>query len=148
MNSNKKTIILIMILVGIILIIFTASMLINKNDNAIEVEELIKKQEDGSTINISKKLNENKEINGFIISNINFTEKNGDSELLAIVKNETGKTQNGFLIDIVLYDKTEKEIGRIPGTITKTEPGEEIQIRAKITENYINAYDLKIEKKN
>ena len=66
--------------------------------------------------------------------------------MVAFVTNNTGSDKDGFLVDVVLLAKDGSEIGRIPASITPTKAGETIQIRAKITENYINAYDFKLVK--
>ena len=109
--------------------------------------EFAETKSDGTTVNTSSKLNENKEMDGFSITNVNFTEKGGSSEMVAFVTNKTGSDQSGFLVDVVLLARDGSEIGRIPASILPTKAGETIQIRAKITENYVNAYDFKLEKK-
>ena len=162
-NERKMKIILIAIIIIVLIVatVWLALLLTNKNNKmiqttktenqiqneTIEQKELTKKEDDGTIVNVSQKLNENKEIDGFIITNINFTEKDGNSEMLACITNKTGYAQEGFLVDVVLYSQQGNEIGRIPASVLPTEANETIQIRAKITENYINAYDFKLEKK-
>ena len=110
-------------------------------------DSITKKESDGTVVNTSQKLNENKEIDGFAITNIKFTKKNGETQLVADVTNKTQIAQKGFLADVVLYDASGKEMSRIPASITPTQVGETIEIIASITEDYIGAYDFKLEKK-
>ena len=156
-GEKKGIIILIIIAIAIIVLIFMAIRSKEKTNTNVEqttqvVEEKVageitKTEEDGTVVNTSTKLKENKEIEGLIVSYIKFTEKNGTTLLTADVTNKTGMAQNGFLVDIVLYDVNGKETARIPASIVSMQEGETIELRAEITENYVGAYDLKLEKK-
>ena len=158
MKKKEKQGLLILIIVGILIITLIwfvtrpKDSKLNEENNGGTTEnisqgEFTKVEQDGTIVNTSEKLKENKEIEGFKISNIKFEEKNGQTELIADVTNTTGKAQKGFLVDIVLLDKQGKEIARIPGNIIETQAGETIEIHAGITERYANAYNFKLEKK-
>ena len=108
--------------------------------------EYTKVEEDGTVVNTSEKLKENKEESGFSITNIKFEEKNNETTLYARVTNNTGKAQEAFLAKIVLLDKKGKEVGRIPVMLSDMQEGEAIDIEASITESYANAYNFKLEK--
>lgn len=110
-------------------------------------EEYVQVQDDGTKVNTSEKAKETKEIEDVIIENIRITEKNGQTVLIADITNTTEKTKERFLVDIVLYDKAGKEIGKIPGVIGEMQAGETIEMQAGITQDYVNAYDFKIVKK-
>ena len=156
MKSREKKGLLILILVALVIIgiIWFATRpkengqaQNGKTTQGESVGEFTVKQSDGTIVNTSEKLKQNKEIQGFKISNIQFKEQGGESELVADVTNTTTEAKPGFLVDIVLYDKNGAEIGRIPANIIETEAGETIQIHAGITESYTNAYDFKMEEK-
>ena len=88
-----------------------------------------------------------KKFNGLEFGNIQFTNKNGQSVLLADVKNTSGKATELQLVDITLIDKEEKEIVTIGGVITPLQDGESIQFNTSTTLDYSNAYDFQIKAK-
>ena len=158
MKANEKKGILILIVAVAIILVIVWAVVRGKNGSAGEGQqasqggktkqtEVVQTLDDGSSVNVSNKLNADREAYGYEIKNIKFTEKGGETTLTADVTNKTGSDQPGFLIDIVLLDKSGKELSRIPGIIVETQAGETIGLRAEITENYVNAYDLKIVKK-
>ena len=107
-----------------------------------------KTQDDGTVENTSNKVKESRDLNGFKVTNILLKKDNqGNTILTADVTNTTSSDQPGFLVDIVLLDKSGKELGTIPGAVVETQAGETIEIRAEITEDYVNAYDIKLLKK-
>ena len=63
-----------------------------------------------------------------------------------VVTNKTGETQQTFMGNIILLDKKNNEIGRIPVRISTMEAGETRDIEATITESYANAFNFKLEK--
>ncbi len=157
MKSTEKRNILILIGVGIIIIatIWLCTKLGNKEEketpNLPEVSsasqgEYTKVEQDGSIVNTSEKLHQDREESGFTVSNISFAEINGKTVLKARITNKTGINQDSFFGSIVLLDKAGKEIGRIPVTVAKTQKGETVEIEAYITESYANAYDFRLEK--
>lgn len=160
-QEKKGILVLICIVIIVLLVVFFVTRNKNEepnnggetsvgketNSKVISQTEFTQTQEDGTTVNISSKLKEEREVDGFLITNISFSEKKGDSELVAYVTNNTGSDQKGFLVDIVLLNRDNSEIGRIPASIVETKAEETIQLRAKITENYVDAYDFKLEKK-
>lgn len=153
MKKSEKKMILILIIVSIFIIgaIWFATKPKDESNNeetnnSAAQGEYTKVEEDGTIVNISEKLKENKEMQGFELTNIQFKERNGETILSARVTNKTGETQKTFIGNIILLDKNSKEIGRIPVRISTIEAGESRDIEATITESYANAYDFKLEK--
>ena len=160
MKSKEKKMILILIVVSVIIIAilwFVTRGKENNNENGnggnsgttiqnAEQGEFTKVEEDGTIVNTSETLKQNKENIGFTITNINFVKKGNETILTARVTNNTGTEQEGFLGQIVLLDKNGNEMGRIPAMITETQSGEAIDIETSITESYANAYDFRLEK--
>lgn len=171
MKSSEKKGILILILVGIVIIaiIFGVTRLNNKVDDGkqpaqgnnggssasnLEMSqvdpsqgEFTKTESDGTVVNTSEKLKEDKVESGFEISNISYSEKDGHTELAADVTNMTGSNQGNFMAEIVLLDKEGKEQGRIPVAIPETQIGETVGITAGINDSYANAYNFMLVKK-
>ena len=160
MKSSEKKGILILILVAVLIMVaiwmFTNQKNGGANNNGGSTQisqvdasqgEFTKVEQDGTVVNTSEKLKENKVESGYEITNISYAEKDGETVLKADVTNMTGKEQGAFMADIVLLDKEGKELGKIPVSITDMVAGETIGIQAGITEKYANAYDFKIEKR-
>ena len=156
MKKNEKKMILILVIVSILIIgviwLVTRPKDASNNSNNKETSnsaaqgEYTKVEEDGTIVNTSEKLKENKEMQGFELTNIQFKEQNGETILSARVTNKTGETQKTFIGNIVLLDKKNNEIGRIPVRISTMEAGESRDIEATITESYANAFNFKLEK--
>ena len=161
-GEKKGLLILVAVSIVIILIIFVITRNIGKEEleenkeeqeqktETVEEqspEEIIEVIEDGTIVNNSNKIKSNKEVAGFVVSNIKLTAKDEDTMVVADVTNKTGKNQEGFLVDIVLVGRNGETLVKIPGTIIETQNGETIEIRAEITGNYVSAYDLKLEKR-
>ena len=116
---------------------------VTKQENEV-VEEFVQVLEDGTKLNISTKLNEAKEVNRLKFENIQFTEQNGQSVLLANVTNNSGKATDMTLVDVILLDKNEQEIVKVGGIISPLQPGETKEFNTSMTIDYANAYDFKI----
>ncbi len=155
MKSNEKKGLIILILVAIIIIaiIFfvTRGKKENKNTNNttnnVPAEEFVQVLEDGTKLNTSTKLNQMKKFNGLEFGNIQFTNKDGQSVLLADVKNTSGKSTELQLVDIILIDKDGKEIVKVSGIIAPLQDGESTQFNTSTTLDYSNAYDFEIKAK-
>lgn len=151
MKKNEKKMILVLLIILVIAIIIFA---VNKNkkgdnnENTLEennaVEEFVQVLEDGTKLNTSTKLNETKEVNGLKFENIQFTEQNGQSVLLADVTNNSGKATDLTLVDVILLDKNGDEIVTLGGIISPLQPGAKTQFNTSMTLDYANAYDFEI----
>ena len=152
MKKKEKRMILIIVLVGALIIgglLIWKNAAKNNNEEGPQQpkEEFVQVLEDGTKLNISNKLKEEKTIKGLKIGNIQLTEQNGQSVLLADVRNDGTQDVEMFLINIILVDKTGKEIATIPGIVSPVKAGATVQLNAGITEDYANAYDFKVEQR-
>ena len=152
MKAKEKRMIAILLLILVIaIIIFVVTK--SKKGEQVEntevenkpVEEFVQVLEDGTKLNTSTKFNESREVNGFKFENIQFTEQNGQSVLLADVTNNTQNAITDYtLVDVILYDKNGQEIITLGGIISPLQPGEKTQFNMSSTLDYANAYDFKI----
>ena len=153
MKKKEKQGLIILVAVSILIIgiIWFVTRGDKNEEQKVEVEnEFVQLQEDGSKSNTSNKVKEIKSVEGVRIENVRFNEVNGQTMLIADITNITANKKDRFLADIVLYNKSGQEIGRIPGVIGEMQAGETIEMQAGIVgieESYVNAYDYKIEKK-
>ena len=153
MKKQEKRMLLILVIVSALIITIIWFATRNKENNNVggttenvEQGEFTKVEADGTIVNTSEKLKQTKENLGFSITNINFVKKGNETILTARVTNNTGEAQGDFLGQIVLLDKSRKEIGRIPVMISETQNGEAIDVETSITESYANSYDFRLEK--
>ena len=152
MKNSEKRMIIILLGVLLIAIIIFATTRGNKKEDKNEnttvenkpVEEFVQVLEDGTKLNTSTKFNQAREVQGFKFENIQFTEQNGQTVLLADVTNNTGKATDYTLVDVIILDKEGKEIVKLGGIISKLQPGEKTQFNMSSTLDYANAYDFKI----
>lgn len=164
-RSNKLPIIIILILIvsSIVVIKGKKSEKNNKpidnktttntsNTNTTNNTEVNEKSAETSTKDIkwneNKEFKQTKEIKGFKISGISFSEADGKAELKATVTNTSGKdTKDYTYFKITFLNEDGKEIGTIPGIINPVKKNKTTELSASIRgkiDDYINAYDFKI----
>lgn len=152
MKKSERRMILMLIIIGIIIIAILVKVKNGKtNENPIneeqqneQIEEFVEVSEDGTKVNKSEKLAETKTFENYEISNIQLTENEGQSLLLADVKNIGDAKTDVRLIDITLLDKEGNEITTIGGIVGEIEPGQVVQLNSSATADFANAYDFTI----
>ena len=156
MNSNEKRWIVLLVAVVVIAIVLIVVLTGNKGKKEqidqgagqeIEVNEEKYTEElaDGTKINTSEEFNSTKKYGNLEISNIQYTEKEGMSVLLADVKN-TGSTKHEVeVVKITIIGENGETITEIKPIIGEIESGETIKLNASITADVTNAKDFKIE---
>ena len=144
-------ILILLVVLVIAVVIFVVSKNKTGSEENIEennvVEEFVQVLEDGTRLNTSTKLNEMKKFEGLEFGNIQLTNLNGQSVLLADVKNTTQAETGLMLVNVTLIDKNGNELGTVGGIISPLKPGESKQFNTSMTIDYANAYDFKITKK-
>ena len=150
-KKEKRMILILLVVLVIAVVIFVVSKNKKGNKENTEenkvVEEFVQVLEDGTRLNTSTKLNEMKKFEGLEFGNIQLTNSNGQSVLLADVKNTTQAETGLMLVDVTLYDKNGNELGTVGGIISPLKPGESKQFNTSMTIDYANAYDFKVTKK-
>ena len=156
MNSNEKRWIILLVVVVVIAIVLIVALRGNKGrkeqidqgaGQEIEANEEKYTEElaDGTKINTSEEFNSTKKYGNLEISNIQYTEKDGMSVLLADVKN-TGSTKHEVeVVKITILGENGETITEIKPIIGEIEAGETIKLNASITADVTNAKDFKIE---
>ena len=117
----------------------------NVTTNEVE-EEYVNVQGDGTKVNISDKLAETKTIDGLEISNIQLTEKDNVSLILADVKNPTNETKGNFAVKLTILDDAGNELASVSAYIGEIPAGETQQLNTSTTADFANAYDFTVEK--
>ncbi len=116
------------------------------NVEHIQNEEYVEVLDDGTKVNTSNKLKEDKEFNGLKISNISIEEKGNETVLEADITNISSKSQGDYGIYLVIKDDEGKEIKKIAGYINHIEQNEKTKLKIKTSYDFANAYDFEIEK--
>ena len=111
--------------------------------NRVE-EEFVQNLKDGTKLNKSEVLSQTKTLGDLEFTNIQLTNQNGQTLLLADVKN-TGTIVTGMqLIDVLILDKNGEQIGKISGIVSPLEAEETTQFNSSTLEDYANAYDFQV----
>ncbi len=151
MKKKEKRMILILIVISILIIgvIWFITRggkkeeVVSSNAGEEQVkEEFVTKLEDGTKLNTSSTLNNEKQFQGLKITNIQLTNREDKTELIADIVNDTGSDKDAMLIDIVLYDKEGKEITTLGGRISPIKAGQTMQFSTSAMIDYANAYDF------
>ena len=150
-KQEKKALLILIVVAALIIGIIWVATRGNKDEEvsggtAGGQEEIVKVEADGTKVNPSEKLNKDKKTDEFEISNISFTEKNGETILKARITNRTKSAQDSFFGKIVLLDKEGKTMGNIPILVSATQSGEAIDVETTINTSYVDAYDFKLER--
>ena len=109
-------------------------------------EENVQILADGTKLNVSEKLNENKKLDNLEIQNIQLTYRNGVTNILADVVNNGSTDFENTKIDITLLDEEGNTLYKIRGIIEKTLAGQKSKLNTSITADFVNAYDFTITK--
>jgi len=169
--ENKRKLIISGIILAVLIIIVVAVVIIEKVDNknndsststAPPVQIInYRTLSDGTKLNESPKLKVSKQFEGLDITGIQITCEQptstndttnslvkGKTEMLATLTNNTNQTLGGYDVNITFVDEKGNSISdfKVFARIIELKPGESTQLNASITENLINAYDIKIEK--
>ena len=160
--EKKGKIILIGIIILVIIIGLIIGVVINKKEDPQEQvgtvdkeeekqeeeeieEKYTVKLEDGSKINVSEEFNTTKRYKDLEISNIQYTEKNGITVLLADVKNIGTSKHEIEIVKIAILGENGETITELNPIIGEIEVGETIKINANVSADVVNAKDLRIE---
>ena len=155
MKINKKNLILLLIVVLVIFFVVMNRKGKDTNENVVENNDtnftdqegetqFYEELEDGTKVNTSEKLKETKILNGLEIKNIQLTNKNNQSMLLAEIENKTGKETQEILINVIFSDKEGNQIGKIGGMIAPLKDGEKTKLSSSSMKDYSNAYNFEI----
>ena len=153
MKSNEKRMITILVAITAVVIIIAIMMNVNKSKEGTtekemkQTESTISLFDDGTTLNNSAKLQETKKLEGMEISQIQLTQKNGETQLIATITNTSSADQGDYPVIVKMLDKEGKEVGTMNGYIGKIKPQNSIKFSTEATLDSSNVYDFTITKK-
>lgn len=157
MKKKERKMIGVIILIGLLVIGIIFFAVRGKKDSELPQqagivenkvgEEFVKVLDDGTKVNTSNKLSIPKKIEGLDVGNIQLTDKNGVSVVLADVVNNTSSKSQLMKVTLTLLDKSGNKIVDMNGIIPALDPGEKTQLNMGAGSGYANAYDFNIVKK-
>ena len=157
MRKQEKRRILLLLLLLLVVVIVKISIggkqEVNDNEgreivrekNTAEKDEYVEVLKDGTRINKSENLKQVKTLGVLEFSNIQLSNKNGQSVLLADVKNMGSTATEMQLVDVIILGKNGEQLTKVIGAVAPLEGGESSQLNISMTMDYSNAYDFKIE---
>jgi len=150
MSKKSKIYILIAVIIVTFAILSSIALFLyinSKNEQDIKQNDNYSSLlEDGSKINISKKLNENKKFDGLDITDIKLTEKGQLTKLTATLTNNTEEKKGDYTVNIIFVDSNGNELSKMGTYIKLLMPGESTLLNSSVTFDYSNAYDIIIER--
>ena len=112
--------------------------------NTVEEEKYVEVLEDGTKLNTSEEFNNEKRYGNLVIRNMQYTEQNGMTVMLADVTNEGSTVHEPEIVTITIYGENNEVITELHPAIGRIEPGETIKINATSTADVANARDYGI----
>ena len=111
-------------------------------------EENVQVQADGTKLNKSEQLKKEKTLGTLVFKDIQLTNKNGQTVLLASVTNTGASKTDIKEVNIIVIDKDGNELGTVVGVIIPLNPGQTTTLNSSAQRDYANAYDFKVIEKN
>ena len=154
MKKNEVKMVLLLVIIVVIIIAIMYFLINGNKDNKVETneegnssQEYVTTLEDGTKINTSEGVNKEKRFEGLTIKNIQLTNRDNKTELVADIENTSKTDKEAMLIDIILYNKEGKEIGKIGGRISPIKAGETKQFSTTAMKDYSDIYDFEFKLK-
>ena len=161
-KKNNKLFYMIGILVIIVLVVVLIVNNINNNNNnntidntgvvkteedknVVGVGEYTRTLEDGTKLNTSEALNQDKDFDGFKLYNVQLVSRNVTTTLVADIENNTETDYNdGIQANVTFLTDTQFEIITVPTEIPPLKKGETTQLNVNVSFDYSSAYDFKM----
>lgn len=154
--TSKEKLVIIVLLIVLIIVILTVT-IIGKTKNkgnetnnrlvAENVNENVMKLDNGTQLNTSKELKSAKTYKTVEIGNIQVSSIDGNSIILADVRNTGSTTFAREIVKMILIGENGQEIATIQAVIPELKTNETNQLNAMITDNIANIKDFRIEQK-
>ena len=159
MNSNEKRWIVLLIAVVLIAVVLIVALVnangkdnVAENPNNGETSQNVQDEEqytaelsDGTKINTSEDFNQTKTYGDLEITNIQFTNKDGMTVLLADVTNKGTSTHEEEIVTIKILGENGEVLDELHPVLGKAEPGETIELNAGTSADVANSKDFTIE---
>ena len=162
MKKKEKIVILVLVVIVVILIIIAGVRNSKNNETEEDLDttssttvsegttesegEYVTVLEDGTKLNTSEALNEDKEIDGIEITDIQLTENNNTTQLLATLTNTSNETQGGYVATLQFVDENGEVLLEMNPYIPELEANESTQLNISTTLDYSDIYDFIITK--
>lgn len=153
LNVKKIVILIVTIILTVVIIGIIFKKIDDREARNQQQQELANAQknyvtlEDGTQVNTSTKILEDKNVGTLVISNVQITRKNDITTIIADVKNTGTKNDGKFSVNVTFLEKDGDKITSIIGYIQEVKPGETLELVISGSYNFVDAYDFIIEKR-
>ncbi len=161
MKKNEKLLIAVLVIITLIVIIFAVSrknsqtpdattggtVTVDGNNEIIVEEKYVTTSEDGTKVNTSEALKSNKVVNNIEFSDIQLTQRGGETLLTATAKNNGSERNELFAVDVTLIDDAGQDIITISGLVAPMDAGATASFETSTTLDYANSYDFRVSAK-
>ncbi|MBR1883606.1 MAG: FxLYD domain-containing protein [Clostridia bacterium] len=160
MSKISKVLIISLIMIVVVVVAFAIVGSGNKNKGNVQetnvseqtqkevvYEEFVQVQADGTKLNKSEELNKDKTLGTLVFKDIQLTNKNGQTVLIANVTNTGASKTDIKEVSIIILDKEGNELGTVVGVVIPLNAGQTTQFNTSMQRDYANAYDFKIVEK-
>lgn len=158
MKKNEKILIAVLLIITLIVIIFAVSrknaeapdtttggtVTVDGNNEILVEEKYVTTSEDGTKVNTSEALKSNKVVNNIEFSDIQLSQKGGETLLTATVKNTGSERNELFAVDVTLIDDAGQDIVTIGGLVAPMDAGATASFETSTTLDYANSYDFRV----
>lgn len=151
MNSKEKKLIIVLVLITIA-VSLTIMLLKNNMSSEKELEtaeeddgKYVVSLSDGTKLNVSEDLNSIKKYKDLEISNVQYTEYDGQCVLLADVTNKGSDIHKLEEVNMKIIGENGDILTEMKSIIGEINPGETIKLNVTITASMINIKDFVIE---
>lgn len=153
MKPNEKRMIAVLLIITLIVfVIFIYTRKTGQNvDNGIndsnttQNSKYVRTIENGTKQNISKKLQENKQLGDYNITDIKVTSNNSDLKITANITNNTKKDTKAFGFKIIVLNESGQQVGLLESYVGSIKSGETKMINASTSMDINEIYDLEFE---
>ena len=163
MKKNEKIVILVLVIILVAVIIFavvrnnsssdTEETETSSSTESSETEDTSEEEgeysmivDDGTKLNTSDKLHEDKELDGLEITEIQLTSADNVTQFLATATNTSDEVQGGYIATLTLLDADGNALVVLSPYIEELEPDESTQLNVSAVFDYSDAYDFTITK--
>lgn len=102
---------------------------------------------DGTKVNTNEALKRTKMFDGLEFTDIQLTNKNGQTVLLANIENKGTSETDLQLVDVIMVDEKGEQLATVGGIVSPLQVGETTQFNVSMTRDYTHIYDFQIVEK-
>lgn len=141
MKAKEKRLIFVLLLLLVIIVVVKVK---NGEKSEVSNDNYITILADGTKVNTNEDLKQTKMFGDLEFTDIQLTNKDGQTILLANVKNTGNLATEMKLVSVIMLAANGEKIVTVDGIIPPLEVGETTQFNINMMQDYTEAYDFQI----